>query len=103
MRPGIAKWLALLALAGAAPVHAQAYQCSVPARVSVPQVRPDGPARQVPITGYTLALSWSPEFCKGRESRADDAVQCSRRNGRFGRHDITHRRVRISHRQRRKR
>lgn len=67
-----------------APTLAQAYQCRVPAQVSVPQVRPDGPARRVPITGYTLALSWAPEFCKGRESRAADALQCSGRNGRFG-------------------
>jgi ribonuclease T2 len=35
-------------------------------------------------TGYTLALSWSPEFCKGREARSADAMQCSKANGRFG-------------------
>jgi ribonuclease T2 len=50
----------------------------------VPQVRPDGPVRRTPVTGYTLALSWSPEFCKGRETRAADAIQCSKANGRFG-------------------
>lgn len=74
--------LSLLAVPGT--LSAQAYQCRVPAQVSVPQVRPDGPARRVPVTGYTLALSWAPEFCKGRETRAADAVQCSGRNGRFG-------------------
>lgn len=77
--------LAGLALASlAAPLSAQAYQCRVPGQVSVPQVRPDGPARRVPVIGYTLALSWAPEFCKGRERRSGDAVQCSGRNGRFG-------------------
>lgn len=76
--------LALALLASGAPLSAQAYQCRVPQSVSVPQVRPDGPARRTPVSGYTLALSWAPEFCKGRESRGADAVQCSGRNGRFG-------------------
>lgn len=74
----------LVVLATAAPLSAQAYQCRIPQRVSVPQVEPDGPVRRVPVTGYTLALSWSPEYCKGRESQAGDAVQCSGANGRFG-------------------
>ncbi|ANY19079.1 Ribonuclease T2 family protein [Tsuneonella dongtanensis] len=38
----------------------------------------------MPITAYTFALSWAPEFCKGRETRPADAVQCSGRSGRFG-------------------
>lgn len=76
--------MAAAALALPAAAWSQAYQCRVPARVSVPEVEPDGPARRMPITGYTLALSWSPEFCKGRETRAADRLQCSGRNGRFG-------------------
>ena len=76
--------LAAIALVAAAPLHAQAYQCRVPAKVSVPQVRPDGLTRRTPITGYTLALSWAPEFCKGREASRADAVECSGANGRFG-------------------
>ena len=78
------RWLAAIVLLAAAPLHAQAYQCRVPAKVSVPQVRPDGPMRRTPITGYTLALSWAPEFCKGREASRADAVECSGANGRFG-------------------
>jgi ribonuclease T2 len=78
--------LAALALAlepGAA--HAQAYQCRVPTTpVSVPAVPRDGPMRQVPITGYTLALSWSPEYCRASRGRPADARQCSGRSGRFG-------------------
>ncbi|WP_240504395.1 ribonuclease T2 family protein [Tsuneonella mangrovi] len=74
--------LALLALP--VPALAQAYQCRVPQSVSVPQVHPDGPTRRVPVAGYTLALSWSPEFCKPRKSSARDAMQCSGRNGLFG-------------------
>lgn len=76
---------ALLLLAGiASPASAQAYQCRLPEAVTVPEVAPDGPVRRMPIAGYTLALSWSPEFCKGRETRAADRMQCSGRNGRFG-------------------
>ena len=64
---------------------AQAYQCRVPSvPVSVPRVEPDGPVRRVPIAGYTLALSWSPEDCRGRERSAGDRFQCSGRGGRFG-------------------
>ncbi|GGE04473.1 ribonuclease T(2) [Tsuneonella deserti] len=76
--------LGLALLASGAPLSAQAYQCRVPKAVSVPQVHPDGPVRQSRPTGYTLALSWSPEFCNGRGARAAGAFQCSTRNGRFG-------------------
>ena len=76
--------LAALALAPGA-AFAQAYQCRVPqAPVGVPAVERDGPVRRGPITGYTLALSWSPEYCRGRESQAADSRQCSGRAGRFG-------------------
>lgn len=79
------RWLACLALlASAAPLSAQAYQCRVPQRVAAPPVEPDGPVRRTPIAGYTLALSWSPEYCRNRESRAADAIQCAGANGRFG-------------------
>jgi len=74
---------AVAALPGAA--LAQAYQCSVPAATfSVPAIERDGPVRRVPVTGYTLALTWSPEFCRGRESRVADRRQCSGSAGRFG-------------------
>jgi len=36
----------------------------------------------MPVTGYTLALSWSPEFC--RTAGDTSSFQCSGRNGRFG-------------------
>jgi len=79
--------LALLVSGGAAPApaHAQAYQCRIPQdTVSAPEIARDGSERRGPITGYTLALGWSPEFCRGREKQADDQMQCSGRNGRFG-------------------
>lgn len=74
----------LAALALPAPVLAQAYQCSLPDRPLVPQIERDGPVRQLPVSGYTLALSWAPEYCRGREAQADHARQCSGRQGSFG-------------------
>jgi len=76
--------LAALAL-GPVPAMAQAYQCRLPA--NLPAARPvpaDGPAQRGAITGYTLALSWSPEYCRGRERNPQDRLQCSGAAGRFG-------------------
>ena len=74
--------LALLALPATA--SAQAYQCRAPQVTSVPRVTPDAPRRLLPVTGYTLALSWSPEFCKPRADDRSHAAQCSGKNGSFG-------------------
>jgi len=78
--------LAVLAaiLASPASLAAQAYQCRAPQVRNVPAITPDAPARTTPITGYTLALSWSPEFCRLRKGEARHALQCSGDNGRFG-------------------
>jgi ribonuclease T2 len=73
-----------LALALPGVAHAQAYQCRAPAVARVPAITPDGPRRVLPITGYTLALSWSPEYCRPRSANPADAVQCSGKTGSFG-------------------
>lgn len=73
-----------LALCDAAPLAAQHYQCSPPRTIRVPRVAPDAPSRMLPVTGYTLALSWSPEFCKPRQRQSAHARQCSGRDGMFG-------------------
>lgn len=74
---------ALLALLLPAPALAQAYQCTLPQRIEPVRPRaPDGPARRVPVGGYTLAASWSPEYCRRPEDKG--SMQCSGRNGRFG-------------------
>lgn len=78
--------LALAALILPATAGAQTYRCAVP---TAPQrVRPDlptpaQPKRVLPIGGYTLAITWSPQFC--RERGRDDAArfQCRRDNS-FG-------------------
>lgn len=82
----IAACLAVALMAAQAPqmAQAQAYQCRAPDRVSVPPIQRSGPVRRMPVAGYTAALSWSPEFCKGRETQARHRSQCSGRNGRFG-------------------
>ena len=71
-----------VALCGVA--HAQSYQCAIPqGQITIPRIERDGPVRQMPVTGYTLALSWSPEFCRNRDDQPSHARQCSGRSGRF--------------------
>ena len=86
MKLGRLKTLGLTTLAAAllpAPALAQAYQCTLPQRIERPaEPRPDGPARRLPIAGYILAASWSPDYCK--MSGEKGSMQCSGRNGRFG-------------------
>lgn len=73
-----------LGLPGAAV--AQAIQCSPPRQVPRPrpaQPEPGEKGRIVPISGYTLALSWSPQYCSTARG-GGSALQCGGRNGRFG-------------------
>jgi len=73
----------VLVLALPAPALAQAYRCDPPRRIApVPAPTPDGPVRRVPIGGYTLAASWSPEYCRRPQDKG--TMQCSGANGRFG-------------------
>ncbi|MGH6785471.1 MAG: ribonuclease T2 family protein, partial [Novosphingobium sp.] len=73
---------AALVLLAPSIAHAQAYRCVPPERVALPveAPKPDGPVRRVPIGGYVLAVSWSPEYCRGDTA----SMQCSGRQGRFG-------------------
>jgi ribonuclease T2 len=86
VRPSALALIAFAAsLAGTAETHAQAYQCQVPqGPLSSSAIAPDGPARRAPVTGYTLALSWSPEFCRGKERETAHKRQCGGQAGRFG-------------------
>ncbi|MEQ1496387.1 MAG: ribonuclease T [Novosphingobium sp.] len=81
----IRKVLILAALLPA-PALAQAYQCRAPQSIAMPRaIQPDGPRRKSPVSGYTLAVSWSPEFCRGgKASRDPDNYQCNGSIGRFG-------------------
>jgi ribonuclease T2 len=74
---------AMLALPVAA--LAEVPLCRLPPQVETPALpAPDGPRRMLPIAGYTLALSWSPEFCRTRERDPRAAWQCGGELGRFG-------------------
>lgn len=81
----LAALLAIPLLAAAATAHAQAYQCRIPqGPISVPAALRDGPVRRLPVAGYTLSLSWAPEYCHGKEDSAADRMECSGDFGRFG-------------------
>ena len=76
----------LVAIVAPAAVQAQAASCELPA--VLPRPIADGPSarepkRVIPIGGYTLALSWSPEYCRTRQASARDRIQCGGGN-RFG-------------------
>ena len=84
MRRGAASVLAIALAVIPAVASAQAYQCRIPqGPVALPSIERDGPVRQTRVTGYTLALSWSPEFCRFRDDQARHARQCLGREGRF--------------------
>lgn len=73
-------------LLGAAETHAQSYQCSVPR--TLPRPHPDLPSasqpqRVLPIGGYTLALTWAPQYCHDKARDASARFQCASGN-RFG-------------------
>ena len=77
-------WVALAAGMAAlvpAAASAQAIACRIPSRIERP--RPDlpsasQPVRRLSIGSYTLAISWSPEYCRSRSvdrgGRSD--IQC---------------------------
>ncbi|WP_374143800.1 ribonuclease T [Sphingomonas sp.] len=69
-----------------AAASAQAYSCAVPADLPVP--RADGPSasqpqRLLPIGSYTLAISWTPQYCRSNARDASAQFQCGSGN-RFG-------------------
>ena len=78
--------LAAVALLAPVPAAAQALSCAVPTRLERP--RPDlpsasQPVRRLPIGSYTLAVSWSPQYCRTRGRDAGARFQCGEGN-RFG-------------------
>ena len=77
-----------LLLASSTPAFAQADRCIPPQIIDLPgPIHPDGPSRRTAIGGYTLALSWSPEFCHGQRGQGrgrQNPMQCSGANGHFG-------------------
>ena len=69
-----------------AAAGAQAYSCAVPAGpqpVHPDLPGPDNPRRLLPIGGYTLAVSWAPEYCHGHARDPSARFQCASGNS-FG-------------------
>ncbi len=71
---------AALLLAACQPQSAPesaATECNIPAKLDLP-THADRPDRKPdpPASGYTLALSWSPEFCRFRADVPKHAGQC---------------------------
>ena len=83
----VRKAAVMLAMAGAPSLaHAQAYRCAVPERIEAP--RTDGPSvreprRVLPIGGYTLALTWAPQYCHDNARDGSARFECGSGN-RFG-------------------
>lgn len=82
----MSRTLALLAaMALPSSALAQAYQCKVPDQIELPRpVQPDGPSLRTVVGGYVLAVSWSPEFCRGKRGDDPENYQCNGSIGRFG-------------------
>lgn len=71
----------LIALAG--PAWAQGTACRVPEIGALAPLPFPASLRSTPgpVRGYTLALSWSPQYCRGVKGYEE---QCDKRVGRFG-------------------
>jgi len=84
MRIGLPLLLATLLIAPACAK--QAPSCEVPATLPRPMLEgptADQPRRILPIGGYTLAASWSPQYCIDKSSSPRDRVRCGGDNS-FG-------------------
>ena len=59
--------------------QAQAPQCAIPPTLKAPRAEyaPPGSQRILPLSGFVLALSWSPQFCKLRDNESRFASQCA--------------------------
>ena len=87
MRYVKAIWPILIALLLAPSLAlAQANNCRIPA--SIPATKPEAPKpderRVSPVEGYTLALSWSPEYCFTHKDDEAAQTQCDGKMGSFG-------------------
>ena len=68
-----------LALVAASTAGAQAYRCSIPdARITIhPDLPSDAqPRRLLPIGGYTLAITWAPQYCHDHARDAAARFEC---------------------------
>lgn len=67
-------------------VSGQALTCTIPGEIPRPHAdspTAETPRRLMPTATYTLAISWAPEFCHGKDGDAKVAFECGGAN-RFG-------------------
>lgn len=65
----------------------EAPSCAVPGVLPRPMLEgptSDQPRRLLPTGGYTLAISWSPQYCNDRMTSPADRLQCGGEMGQFG-------------------
>ncbi len=77
----------LLSASADTTADAQAYQCRLPDNVppsALANPAPDGPVRNTRPQSYSLAISWSPEYCRNRRDNPRNARQCGGQEGAFG-------------------
>lgn len=77
--------LGLIAALVPGAAHAQANMCTAPSKVERPLPElPSAkePRRVLPISSYTLALTWAPGFCRAHGDEPANAFRCA--EGRFG-------------------
>ncbi len=67
-----------LALSAAFITPAIAQQCAIPGNVEAPEAEaiPPDEVNNSKASGYLLALSWSPQFCRGKENDPKQVNQC---------------------------
>ena len=78
--------LAVVALLSGTACARQAPSCDVPAQLPLAELEgpsSDSPRRLSSIGGYTLAISWSPQYCASRMSSPKARLQCSGQMGEF--------------------
>ncbi len=77
---------AALALGMPAVARAQAYRCAIPANIPRPHAdlpSNEQPSRVLPIGGYTLAITWAPQYCRYNANDKAARIECGSGN-RFG-------------------
>jgi ribonuclease T2 len=79
----VLRWFLVVFLVMMGATQALAQSCAIPPRLPEAQAKPQpmDDVRTGAVSRYTLALSWSPQYCRTRGS--SDPLQCGRDN-RFG-------------------
>jgi ribonuclease T2 len=63
---------------GTSPSSVAGPSCAIPANIALPNVEtaPTNQIKKIPVAGYVLALSWSPQFCREHQGDPRHESQC---------------------------